>query len=88
MSVEFRVWNEVTVKIWIEGESGIIKAVTGFCGSSDAYYTCRTVPVSSKFHVGLDNNQNVALNILLEMEETDKMISLLFPRCDCALNFK
>ena len=36
----------------------------------------------------LDNNQNVALNILLEMEETDKIISLLFPRCDCALNFK
>ena len=52
VSVEFRVWNEVTVKIWIEGESGIIKAITGFCGSSDVYYTCRTVPISSKFHVG------------------------------------
>ena len=39
-------------------------------------------------HLHLDNNQNVALNILLEMEETDKIISLLFPRCDCALNFK
>lgn len=39
-------------------------------------------------HLHLDNNQNVALNILLEMEETDKIISLLFPRCDRALNFK
>lgn len=48
VSVEFRVWNEVTVKNLDRGGKRIIKAVTGFCGSSDAHYTCRTVPVSSK----------------------------------------
>lgn len=26
-------------KTWIEEKSGIIKALTGFCGSSDIYYT-------------------------------------------------
>ena len=48
VSVEFRVWNEVMVQTWIEGKSGIIKALTGFCGSSDAHYTCVTVPIGSK----------------------------------------
>lgn len=30
------------------GESRIIRALTGFCGSSDTYYTYVTVPVGSK----------------------------------------
>lgn len=66
-------------KTWIEEKSGIIKALTGFCGSSDIYYTYYKSSKRFKVSTAEFNRRKIELLPIYSVYCCIKILKL-FPR--------